>query len=310
MNRDKIRLRPTGLWILFGPILACMWLAAINYSNNLVYGILYLIGSLTFVSIFHTWRNLAVLEVDHLRVHPAFAGGQIRIEIYFRNAAKHAIYGLYFTHSEKERNRVAPLSVVGGGLLRISPGDTRGVDLFFTAGRRGRYKLNPLMIQSSYPFGLFYAKLRLQAAAEYFVYPEPRGDRILPEFHLSGDDGLPASNQAGDDFAGVRAYSPGESLRHVDWKAFARGRPLSVKQFAGGDSHELWFDAGTLPDLKFEDRLSQMALWVVAAEKNDISYGLRVGDAVLPSGLGHDHSRSALEILAVSRAGSRSMAVT
>jgi uncharacterized protein (DUF58 family) len=152
--------------------------------------------------------------------------------------------------------------------------------------------------------------LRLSVAAEYFVYPEPRGDRIFPEFQSSGNDGLPANAQAGDDFAGVRAYSPGESLRHVDWKAYARGRPLSVKQFTGGDSQELWFDVGTLPDLNFEDRLSQMTLWVVTAEKNDISYGLGLGDVVLPSGLGHDHARCALEILAVSRAGSRSMAAT
>ena len=36
----------------------------------------------------------------------------------------------------------------------------------------------------------------------------------------------------GDDFAGVRAYVPGESQRHIDWRAVARGQPLMTKQFA------------------------------------------------------------------------------
>ena len=37
MKHDNIQLRPTALWVIFGPVLGCMWLAAVNYSNNLVY---------------------------------------------------------------------------------------------------------------------------------------------------------------------------------------------------------------------------------------------------------------------------------
>jgi uncharacterized protein (DUF58 family) len=301
MNREKIRLRPTGLWLLFGPILGCMWLAAINYSNNLVYAILYLIASLTFVSIFHTWRNLAALEVEHLRVHSVFAGGQIRVEIHFRNRGLHPVYGLSLLRLEEDRGwrRAIPLTPPGVDVLRVNPGDTRAVDLFFPAGRRGRYRLNSLLLRSSYPFGLVHASFRLPADAEYFVYPEPRGDALFPELRTDEQNGIPIGAKSGDDFAGVRTYSPGESLRHVDWKAYARGRPLVVKQFVGGDDHELWLDAATLPDLSLEDRLSQLACWVVAAEREDLPYALRLGDAVLPRGLGPEQARRALQILAV-----------
>ena len=49
MKQESLRLRPTGLWLIFGPVLLCMWLAAVNYSNNLVYAVLYLIGALSFL---------------------------------------------------------------------------------------------------------------------------------------------------------------------------------------------------------------------------------------------------------------------
>ena len=96
MNRESIRIRPTGHWLIFGPVLVCMWLAAVNYSNNLVYAVLYLVGALSFISIFHTWRNLASLQVDHIRIHSAFAGEDVRVEIFLGAPGKHPVYGLFF----------------------------------------------------------------------------------------------------------------------------------------------------------------------------------------------------------------------
>ncbi len=304
MNQGRIRLRPTGLWLLFGPILGCMWLAAVNYSNNLVYGILYLIGSLIFISIFHTWRNLSALEVEQVRVHPTFAGRAAKLEIYFRNSSRHSVYGLFFARLEEGRSwrSSVPLALPGGEGLRVNAGDTRSVELFFPAGRRGLYRLDSLLIRSSFPFGLVHAIFCLPVAVDYFVYPEPRGSATFPPLRASGDAGYSVSTKPGDDFAGVRPYMPGESLRHVDWKAYARGRPLSVKQFTGEDGQELWFDADEIKGMLLEERLSQLTLWIVNAEKSDIPYALRVGQTTLLLGLGPEQSRRAFEALAVAGA--------
>src|SRR5271170_6881277 len=96
MKPEYFRLKPTGLWLIFGPVLGCMWLAAVNYANNLVYAVLYLVAALSFVSLFHTWRNLAALRVEHVRVHSVFMGEEVRVEIFLRNATKNSIYGLFF----------------------------------------------------------------------------------------------------------------------------------------------------------------------------------------------------------------------
>jgi uncharacterized protein (DUF58 family) len=307
MKRESLRLRPTALWLIFGPVLGCMWVAAVNYSNNLVYAILYLIGALSFISIFHTWANLASLRVEHIRIQPAFAGEEVRIEIHLRNPAKHTIYGLFFARLGDEAGLArwpTPLYRPGGGGVRIEAGDSCSAEVAFPAEHRGMYHFDSLLVRSSYPLGLFWASFRVPVGAEYYIYPQAKGKADWPELHPSGEQGSPVSLKPGDDFSGVRAYLPGESLRHVDWKAFARGRPLSVKQFTGGSGHELWLDAAEMGRLPLEARLSQLALWIVNAEKAEIPYALKLGRTTLPLGLGPAHSRRALEVLAVAGVGS------
>jgi uncharacterized protein (DUF58 family) len=314
MKQEFFRLRLTALWIIFWPILGCMWLAAVNYSNNLVYAILYLIGGLSFISIFHTWKNLAALRVEHIRIHPAFAGEDVRMDIYLSNPSKRTIYGLFFSRSKEElkgRPTSCLLRTASGTGGRLPPGDTCVIGViiptedvirrwrWFSPGwvytsvpwRRGMYRFESLLVRSAYPFGLFWASFRVPVHAEYYIYPEPKGRDEWPGLHPSGDQGAPASTKAGDDFSGVRAYMPGESLRHVDWKAFARGRPLSIKQFTGGSGHELWLDAAEMNRMPLEARLSQLALWIVNAEKAEIPYALKLG-------------RTTLETLAVAGLGS------
>ncbi len=307
MKREAIRLRPTGLWLVFGPILMCMLFAAVNYSNNLVYAVLYLVASLSFISIFHTWRNLASLRVEHFRVHSAFAGEDIRVEIYMSAPAGKPVFGLNFARLGEETGlsrRPAPLIARGGRTFRVHAGDSCSVEVTFPTPRRGMYRFETLLVKSSYPFGLFAASFRVPVDTVYYVYPQPKGKDLWPELHPSGDNGSPFSTKPGDDFSGVRAYMPGESLRHVDWKAYARGRPLSIKQFTGGDGRELWLDAAEMTRLPLEDRLSQLSLWIVNAEKAEIPYALKLGRTTLPLGLGVEQSRRALEALAVAGIGS------
>jgi uncharacterized protein (DUF58 family) len=333
MNQEGFRLRPTALWFIFGPVLGCMWIAAVNYSNNLVYAVLYLIAS---------------LRVEHIRIHPAFAGDEVRMEIYLRNPTKRPIYGLYFERLGDEAgpwHRPTPLRTQGSAEVRIAAGDSccavtvlekklrvfkwgefRNVpadvtmdkrrrlrlwEMFKTVNtpgsgeRRGIFRFETLLIRTAYPFGLVWASVRVPVEATYYIYPQARGKAGWPEMPPSGAQASPVSQKPGDDFSGVRAYLTGESLRHIDWKAFARGRPLSIKQFTGGPSNpELWLDASEMGRMPLEARLSQLALWIVNAEKAGITYALTLGRTTLPPGLGPAHSRRALEALAVAGMGS------
>jgi uncharacterized protein (DUF58 family) len=273
-----------------------MWMAAVTYSNNLVYAVLYLIAGLTFVSLFHTWRNLASLEVDHVRVKPSFAGEEIEMEIHLRNRGRRPSSNLSFQRLERHGS----MSLRSHKGTRIDPGDSVAVTAFLPPQRRGRYEFRRLAVRSAYPFGLFWATLRVPVESVHYVYPAPRGRDDLPASQTSSAEGSPV--RAGDDFSGVRAYSPGESLRHIDWKAYARGRPLVVKQFTGGEGRELWLEPRSLPRMTFEEKLSQLTLWAIEAEEGDLPYGLSLGDVRVAPSTGTAHQRIVLEALATASA--------
>ena len=61
--------------------------------------------------------------------------------------------------------------------------------------------------------------------------------------------------QGDHDFAGLRPFQPGDSLRRVAWKAYARGQGLHTKQYAGTDVVSHVFDWDSLPALGTEARL-------------------------------------------------------
>ena len=107
----------------------------------------------------------------------------------------------------------------------------------------------------------------------------------------------------GDDFAGVRAYVSGESQRHIDWKAVARGQPLMIKQFAAETEGVVHLDFSALGFANVEERLSQLALWVIEAERARRPYGLRLPGTEIPPAVGQVHFHQCLRALSLFQVG-------
>jgi uncharacterized protein (DUF58 family) len=103
----------------------------------------------------------------------------------------------------------------------------------------------------------------------------------------------------GDDFAGVRGYVHGESQRHIDWKAVARGQPLMTKQFTARAEGVVHLDFSALHYSDPEEKLSQLALWVIEAERAQRPYGLRLPGAEIPPGIGQSQFHQCLRALSL-----------
>ena len=128
---------------------------------------------------------------------------------------------------------------------------------------------------------------------------KPRG---APEL-VYGRDGRPLTEPGeGDDFAGVRDYVPGESQRHIDWRAVARGQPLMTKQFAAEAEGVVYFDFAALHFANVEERLSQLALWVIEAERARRPYALRLPGTEIPPAIGQPHFHDCLRALSLFQA--------
>jgi uncharacterized protein (DUF58 family) len=109
------------------------------------------------------------------------------------------------------------------------------------------------------------------------------------------------SHKGADDFYGLQEYQAGNSIKHIHWKAFAKGQGLYSKQYSGGAaaSAEVWFNYDTTTGHDTEQRLSQLCRWVIDAERAEIRYGLVLPNLKLLPDCGSNHYQQCLEALAL-----------
>ncbi|HPQ40636.1 MAG TPA: hypothetical protein PLV45_09705, partial [bacterium] len=72
MRRERTRFLPTRQGYLFLLILAALLAGSANYNNNLGFILTFLLGAMLLVSIYHSCKNLAGLQITSVRVKPAF----------------------------------------------------------------------------------------------------------------------------------------------------------------------------------------------------------------------------------------------
>jgi uncharacterized protein (DUF58 family) len=289
LTQRRIYILPTGQGVLFAATVGLLLIGSINYNLSLGYVLTFLLAALGVVTILHTWRNLAQLVLRPGRVSPVFAG-------------EHAVFAVTL-ENRAAFDRVA----VGVALAPAAPAwadvaiqGAASVPIAARAERRGYLELARLRVFTTYPLGLFRAWSNVELDQRCLVYPRPEaGDPPLPQGSpLSGDGG--PQGRGSEDFAGLREYHPGDSMRHVAWKAYARGDQLLTKQFAGRAGRELWLDWEGLPGhFTVEQKLSRLARWVLAAEAQGESYGLRLPGRGLAPGNGARHRDDCLAALAL-----------
>jgi uncharacterized protein (DUF58 family) len=108
-----------------------------------------------------------------------------------------------------------------------------------------------------------------------------------------------ALDSGGDDFQGLRAYVPGDSLQHISWKASARGQGLYTKDFAATAGSSVFLDWEACPGMDGERKLSVLCHNVLAFHQDHRTYGLKLPDRVIEPGRGETHKISCLEALAL-----------
>lgn len=270
-------------------VLLAMWYAGASQGNGAAYLLCFVLLSLALVSIAHTWANLRDLSVGADRIPPTFAGDEQTIA---------ASVGALRPRRHFSLELIAPGEKTGATIRCLEPGATQHVTVTRKAPRRGCFHEIELRIRSAYPLGFFAAQQRWKIRETHWVYPAPRGGAALP--HRLSPTRQPRAGAIveGDDYGGVRAWRVGESQRHIDWKAAARGQPLLTKQWLGEADDILYFDWHALESLETEARLSQLAKWIVLAERGTAPYELRLPGQVIAASRGDSHYHACLRALA------------
>lgn len=283
----RIFILPSRHGLIYVAALMVMLTGSVNYNLSMGFVLTFLLTALGVNSIVHTFRNLARLRISPGRVQPVFAGDHAHFILVIENPGaldrfsigvtrdgKHAVY------TDVPARRAVTVSVAA------------------PAPRRGILMPGRLTLFTRYPLGLCYAWAYAELDVRCLVYPRPEAAHLpLPLPEANTGQGI-AHGSGQEDFVGLRSYHPGDSPRHIAWKAAARGQGLLTKQFSGRADTELWLDwQATQDTLGVEGRLSRLARWVLDAHAAGLSFGLRLPGITLPPAPGnaqHDRCLGAL----------------
>lgn len=117
----------------------------------------------------------------------------------------------------------------------LPPNGTVEIPSTITPLRRGYLRLTEVMVGRTDPFGLFKAFVPVPAPQSVLVLPRryPVPALQLPGSRRYQHGGIALASSAGDseEFVSLREYRPGDPLRRIHWRSWARaGKPI-VKEY-------------------------------------------------------------------------------
>ncbi|GMQ78427.1 MAG: DUF58 domain-containing protein [Anaerolineae bacterium] len=208
-------------------------------GRDLFFNITYLLGTLLILSFAWAWNNINWLHLSRVtRNRRTQVGRPLEERFQVRNTS--IVPKLWL--------EVRDYSTLPGHFT------SRVVNALGAKGRfswrtttvclqRGRYRLGPLQLSTSDPFGLFPMKKAFEATSNVIVYPltvEIHGF-ALPLGILPGGDALRRrTHYVTTNAAGVREYAPGDSFGRIHWPSSARRDRLIVKEFELDPLSDIW----------------------------------------------------------------------
>jgi len=306
---------PTSGGGVFLVIIIVVGFAAWNTGNNLLFLVFSLLCSTLFVGWVHAGTSLRDLTVSARFPDHIFAAEAAPVIVTLRNTKRvlpsfsilvEARGPINEVDSKRKRRHVKRLLAYFSYVPHSAAAEQRVEQLFPT---RGHVLIDGFELSTRFPFGFFRRRRRLRARnVDIIVYPKP--EVISDQLHLlpmyAGR--MPAMRRgAGHDLFSMRDYQPQDDLRHIDWKATARSRRLTVREFASEDERRITIvldtrlshGAGVELPQRFERGVVQAASLIKHFIEERAEVRLVLGDDVGPFGSGTDQLYRCLRRLAL-----------
>ena len=304
---------------IFLAIVIVVGFAAWNTGHNLLFLIFSLLCSTLFVGWGAARTSLRDLKVSARFPDHIFAGEAAPVIVTLRNA-KRFLPSLSVLVEAR-----GPADPVGETKSkRRQPHEKRALAYFTyiphraaaeqrveqVFNRRGHVFIDGFELSTRFPFGFVRRRRRLGARnVDILVYPKP--EAIGDELHLlpmNAGKMTSVRRGAGHDLFALRDYQPQDDLRHIDWKATARARRLTVREFTSEDERRITIILDTRPvpdkpDESFAERFERGVIKVASHLKHFIDERAEVrvilGGESGPYGSGLEHLYQCLRRLAV-----------
>jgi uncharacterized protein (DUF58 family) len=307
---------PTSGGGVFIVIIIVVGFAAWNTGNNLLFLVFSLLCSTLFVGWMAARASLRDLTVSARFPDHIFAGEAAPVIVTLRNTKRlFPSFSILVEargpktdagDSKRRKRYLKRLLAYFSYVPHRASAEQRVEQLFPT---RGHVLIDGFELSTRFPFGFFRRRRRLRARdVDIVVYPKP--EVISDELHLlpmyAGR--LPSNRRgAGHDLFSLRDYQPRDDLRHIDWKATARSRRLTVREFTSEDERRITIVLDTrLPresdddlNARFEEGVVQTASLLKHFIDERAEIRLVLGEDVGAFGSGLEHLYRCLRRLAL-----------
>ncbi|HKG80537.1 MAG TPA: DUF58 domain-containing protein, partial [Pyrinomonadaceae bacterium] len=302
---------PTSGGGVFLVIIIVVGFAAWNTGNNLLFLVFSLLCSTLFVGWIAARTSLRDLTVSARFPDHIFAAEPAPVIVTLRNMKRVLpsfsvlveARGPSSDDAKRRRRYAKRLLAYFSYVPHHAAAEQRVEQLFPT---RGHVLIDGFELSTRFPFGFFRRRRRLRARnVDIIVYPKP--EVISDELHLlpmyAGR--MPSSRRgAGHDLFSMRDYQPQDDLRHIDWKATARSRRLTVREFTSEDERRITIVLDTrLRHGESEERFERGVVQAASLIKHFIDERAEVrlvlGREVGPFGSGTEHLYRCLRRLAL-----------
>ena len=300
-------LRNLGLLLTVGLVITA---AAITGSTE-VYFFLYLGLVVVGLAYLLARRGLTSLEAGSwLDRQHATVGDTLTVTYTLRSSARLPKPWLE-THSPS----TLPVAIPGR-VISLGPRTSRTWASRVPLTHRGQYRVDPMVVRTGDPFGLFESVASVGPGAAVLVYPlvEPLPAWSLPPAAIEG-----ASPRAEHGphltplVTSVRPYTPGDAFNRIHWRSSARHQELQVKEFDIEPSADLWVyldldrgaHVGNGPNATIEAAVETAAALASHALNDDRGLGMEaigLRRAVIATDRGARQLHKVMSLLAVAQA--------
>lgn len=170
-------------------------------------------------------------------------------------------------------------------VVHLGPNDSQRWRAETTCGRRGRFRVGPLVLRSGDPFGLFPRFHVVPDTHDLLVYPATvdMSAFTLPVGDLPGGSAIQKRTPfVTPNASNVRDYFPGDAFNRIAWRATARTNKLMVKEFELDPTADIWIavdmqaavqagatGAAALPNFRGDD--VPLSFWLDSTEEYGVT---------------------------------------
>jgi uncharacterized protein (DUF58 family) len=285
LKHDTIYVSPSKSGLGFLGIAVLNFILGINYQNNLILAVSYLMFVMLLMCLIYAFSNFNGLQIEVAAVKADFVDK--RPSVTFKIENQKPRYDIQIEHVDSKEK---------SALKRINSNEFLEILLPF---KRGKHTLGRFKILTHYPFGLVTIWSYLISDKQIYAYPTQIETELPQDSFIMTEKGEKAldDHALAEDFNELKSYREGMSIHRISWRHFAKNKELLVKDYQSPNkTASFGFDYEKVTGTK-EDKLSQLSFLVVEAERQQQSYALKLPNRLIALSQGPAHKRMCLEAL-------------